>query len=58
MWALPICTTHRSKHNRLPIKSVLPVLKGGVFKQLVCDWADFHSVSLRCFQACLVLSNA
>ena len=40
---------NRSKHNCLPIKSVLPVLKGGVCKQLACDWTDFHSVMFKMF---------
>lgn len=53
MWAFPICTTHRSKHNHLPIKSVLPVLKGGVCKLLACDWAGFHSVMFKMFSGML-----
>lgn len=42
-----------SKHNYLPIKSVLPVLKGGVCQQLSCDWADFLSVMCKRFSGVL-----
>lgn len=53
MWTFPVCTTHCSKHKYLPIKSVLPVLKGGVCQQLACDWADFLSVMCKRFSGVL-----
>lgn len=44
---------HSSKHNCLPIRIVPHVLEGGVWKQLACDWADFHSVPFKMFSGTL-----